>query len=94
MQGDRCTAEIFASDSAKPLHRVITQGMSMDAGSRQEESSTCEQRAQQPVQSSAALAAIVGSAPIARSDVVSKLWDHIKNNLHNPANKREILITS
>ncbi|GAO39065.1 hypothetical protein SCH01S_25_00450 [Sphingomonas changbaiensis NBRC 104936] len=45
-----------------------------------------------PVQPSADLAAIVGSAPIARSDVVSKVWDHIKkNNLQNPANKREIL---
>lgn len=45
-----------------------------------------------PVQPSPDLAAVVGSAPIARSDVVSKVWDHIKrNNLQNPANKREIL---
>ena len=45
-----------------------------------------------PVQPSGDLAAIVGSAPIARSDVVSKMWDYIKkNNLQNPANKREIL---
>jgi chromatin remodeling complex protein RSC6 len=45
-----------------------------------------------PVQPSADLAAIVGSAPIARSDVVSKVWEHIKkNNLQNPENKREIL---
>ena len=45
-----------------------------------------------PVQPSADLAAIVGSAPIARSAVVSKVWEHIKkNNLQNPANKREIL---
>ena len=45
-----------------------------------------------PVTPSAELAAIVGSAPLPRSEVVSKMWDHIrKNNLQNPANKREIL---
>src|SRR5215216_5551953 len=45
-----------------------------------------------PVQPSADLAAITGSAPLPRSQVVSKIWDHIrKNNLQNPQNKREIL---
>ena len=45
-----------------------------------------------PVQPSAELAAITGSDPLPRSEVVSKMWDHIrKNNLQNPANKREIL---
>jgi len=45
-----------------------------------------------PVQPSADLAAITGSDPLPRSQVVSKVWDHIrKNNLQNPANKREIL---
>jgi chromatin remodeling complex protein RSC6 len=45
-----------------------------------------------PVQPSPELAAITGSAPLPRSQVVSKVWDHIrKNNLQNPANKREIL---
>ena len=45
-----------------------------------------------PVTPSAELAAIVGSAPLPRSEVVSKMWDHIrKNNLQNPQNKREIL---
>ena len=45
-----------------------------------------------PVTPSADLAAIVGSAPLPRSQVISKVWDHIKkNNLQNPANKREIL---
>ena len=45
-----------------------------------------------PVQPSADLAAICGSAPLPRSQVVSKVWDHIrKNNLQNPQNKREIL---
>jgi chromatin remodeling complex protein RSC6 len=45
-----------------------------------------------PVTPSADLAAITVSAPLPRSEVVSKVWDHIrKNNLQNPNNKREIL---
>lgn len=45
-----------------------------------------------PLQPSAELGAVVGSAPLSRSEVVSKLWEYIKkNNLQNPANKREIL---
>lgn len=45
-----------------------------------------------PVQPSPELAAITGSSPLPRSQVVSKVWDHIrKNNLQNPQNKREIL---
>ena len=47
---------------------------------------------QQPLQPSAELAAVVGSGKLARGEVVSKMWDYIKkNNLQNPANKREIL---
>ena len=47
---------------------------------------------QKPLQPSPALAAVVGSAPLSRGDVVSKIWVYIKkNNLQNPANKREIL---
>jgi chromatin remodeling complex protein RSC6 len=45
-----------------------------------------------PVTPSADLAQITGTAPLPRSQVVSKVWDHIrKNNLQNPQNKREIL---
>ena len=45
-----------------------------------------------PVTPSADLAAITGSNPLPRSEVVSKIWEYIKkNNLQNPANKREIL---
>ena len=45
-----------------------------------------------PLQPSAELAAVVGSSPLARPDVVSKMWDYIKTrNLQNPQNKREIL---
>lgn len=45
-----------------------------------------------PVQPSPELAKITGSDPLPRSQVVSKVWDHIrKNNLQNPENKREII---
>jgi chromatin remodeling complex protein RSC6 len=45
-----------------------------------------------PVQPSAELGAVVGNDKLPRSQVISKVWDHIKkNNLQNPENKREIL---
>jgi len=41
---------------------------------------------------SPALAAIVGSEPLPRTEVTKRLWDYIKaHNLQNPANKRNIL---
>ncbi len=40
---------------------------------------------------SPALAAVVGSAPLPRTEVISKLWVYIKeHNLQDPANKRMI----
>ena len=48
-----------------------------------------------PVQPSPELAEICGKEPLPRSQVVSKIWDHIrKNNLQNPQNKREIMADS
>lgn len=45
-----------------------------------------------PMQPSSDLAKIVGTDPIARPQVVSKMWEYIKaNNLQNPDNKREIV---
>ncbi|MFZ5746704.1 MAG: SWIB/MDM2 domain-containing protein [Pseudomonadota bacterium] len=45
-----------------------------------------------PVTPSPELAAIVGSAALPRSEVVSKIWEYIKaHNLQNPENKREIV---
>jgi chromatin remodeling complex protein RSC6 len=47
---------------------------------------------QRPVTPSKDLAQICGSDPLPRSQVVSKVWDHIKkNNLQDPKNKREIV---
>lgn len=45
-----------------------------------------------PLHPSNELAAVVGSSPLPRTEVVSKVWEYIKaNNLQNPENKREIL---
>jgi chromatin remodeling complex protein RSC6 len=41
---------------------------------------------------SASLADVIGVNPVPRTEVVSKIWEYIKkNNLQNPANKRNIL---
>ena len=47
---------------------------------------------QKPLQPSKELAAVVGTAPLPRGEVVSKVWDYIKKHeLQNPENRREIL---
>ena len=47
---------------------------------------------QRPVTPSKELAEITGADPLPRSQIVSKIWDHIKkNNLQDPKNKREIV---
>ena len=44
-----------------------------------------------PVQPSAALAEIIGSKPVPRTEVTKKLWAYIKkNDLQDPKNKRMI----
>ena len=45
-----------------------------------------------PLQPSQELAAVVGSEPLPRPEVVSKVWDYIKKHkLQDPQNKREIM---
>jgi upstream activation factor subunit UAF30 len=45
-----------------------------------------------PLQPSKELAAVVGSDPLPRGEMVSRVWDYIKkHNLQNPENRREIL---
>jgi upstream activation factor subunit UAF30 len=47
---------------------------------------------QQPLKPSQELAAVVGEGPLARGEVVSKVWEYIRaNNLQNPEDRREIL---
>lgn len=44
-----------------------------------------------PLTVSSQLAAVVGSGPMPRSEVVKKLWEYIKrNNLQDKTNKRNI----
>ncbi len=44
-----------------------------------------------PLKPSSELAAVVGSEPLPRTQVVSKLWEYIKkHDLQDPANKRMI----
>ena len=44
-----------------------------------------------PMNISDDLKAVVGEGPMPRSEVVKKLWEYIKkNNLQDPANKRNI----
>ncbi|MHB8860322.1 MAG: SWIB/MDM2 domain-containing protein [Minisyncoccota bacterium] len=45
-----------------------------------------------PLTLSPELEAVVGAGPMPRTEVVKQLWVYIKkNNLQNPANKRNIL---
>jgi chromatin remodeling complex protein RSC6 len=47
---------------------------------------------QKPLKPSAELGAVVGTEPLPRGQVVSKVWEYIRsNNLQNPENRREIL---
>jgi chromatin remodeling complex protein RSC6 len=47
---------------------------------------------QKPLQPSEELAAVVGSNPLPRGQVVSKMWEYIRSHgLQNPDNRREIL---
>jgi upstream activation factor subunit UAF30 len=47
---------------------------------------------QQPLKPSEELAAVVGQGPLARGEVVSKVWEYIRShNLQNPEDRREIL---
>ncbi len=47
---------------------------------------------QKPLQPSKELAAVVGSDPLPRTEMVSRVWDYIKrHDLQNPQNRREIM---
>ena len=68
---------------------------STEKGGKAEPASAGDQKPnalQQPLQPSKELAAVVGSGPLPRGEVVSKVWDYIKKQeLQNPENRREIL---
>jgi upstream activation factor subunit UAF30 len=66
-----------------------------EKGGKSEPASTGGQKPnalQKPLQPSKELAAVVGTEPLPRGEVVSKVWDYIKKqDLQNPENRREIL---
>jgi upstream activation factor subunit UAF30 len=46
---------------------------------------------QKPLQPSEELAAVIGSRPLPRGQVVSKMWDYIRShNLQNPQNRARL----
>ncbi len=62
------------------------------AGAKKESGRKVNPALMKPLQPSQELAAVVGSQPIPRPEVVSKVWEYIKkNDLQNPQNKREIM---
>jgi len=69
------------------------EGEAMPTKTRVEKASAGKNNAlQKPLQPSGELAAVVGSGPLPRGQVVSKMWEYIRaHNLQNPENRREIL---
>jgi chromatin remodeling complex protein RSC6 len=62
------------------------------AGTKKESGRKVNPALMKPLQPSQELAAVVGSQPLARPEVVSKVWEYIKkHDLQNPQNKREIM---
>jgi upstream activation factor subunit UAF30 len=83
----------MTSSSKKPQAapaKAATKAAPKTAGAKTEKSATSAFA--KPLQPSKELAAVVGSAPLPRTEVVSKVWEYIKKHkLQNEANKREIL---
>jgi upstream activation factor subunit UAF30 len=77
---------------ATPKQRSPRKPAAMSAASRAERATTGRsQGLQKPVRPSAALAAIVGQAPLPRTEITKKLWDYIKaHGLQDAQNKRQI----
>ena len=64
----------------------------MSAKTREKKANPSMNGLQKPLQPSQELAAVVGSIPLARGQVVSKMWEYTRShNLQNPENRREIL---
>jgi len=64
----------------------------MPAKTREKKANPSMNGLQKPLQPSQELSAVVGSSPLARGQVVSKMWEYIRShNLQNPENRREIL---
>ena len=82
------TAKGTSAKKASPAEGTSAKRTSADEGASGKKINPALMR---PLQPSKELAAVVGSDPLPRPEVVSKVWDYIKrNNLQNPQNKREI----
>src|SRR5580700_606879 len=66
---------------------------SMPTKTREKKASAGKTNAlQKPLQLSEELAAVIGSGPLPRGQVVSKIWEYIRShNLQNPEDRREIV---
>jgi len=63
----------------------------MTAGNTPAKKRTPNAAFMKPVTPSPELAAVVGSTPLPRTEIVKKIWDHIKaNNLQDAKNRRAI----
>jgi upstream activation factor subunit UAF30 len=82
------TAKGTSAKKASPAEGASAKRASADKGASGKKVNPALMK---PLQPSKELAAVVGSEPLPRPEVVSKVWDYIKkNNLQNPSNKREI----
>jgi upstream activation factor subunit UAF30 len=82
-------AKSTAAKKASPAEGTSAKIASADKGSSGKKVNPALMR---PLQPSKELAAVVGSKPLPRAEVVSKVWDYIKKHkLQDPQNKREIM---
>src|SRR6185312_510446 len=79
---------------AKTARKVAAKAPAKKATSKTATAKTPRKSAAKPgtgLTPSAALAAVIGAQPVARTQVIKKLWDYIKaNGLQDAANKRAI----
>jgi chromatin remodeling complex protein RSC6 len=76
--------------AAMPPHSIWRR--SMPTKTPKKKASAGANGLQKPLRPSEELAAVIGSGPLARGQVVSKIWEYIRShNLQNPENRREIL---
>jgi len=82
-------AKSSAAKTAGPAEGTSGKTASADKGASGKKATPALMR---PLQPSKELAAVVGSDPLPRAEVVSKVWDYIKTHkLQDPQNKREIM---
>jgi upstream activation factor subunit UAF30 len=83
------TAKGTSAKKASPAEGASAKRASTDKGASGKKVNPALMK---PLQPSKELAAVVGSDPLPRAEVVSKVWDYIKTNkLQDPQNKREIM---